>query len=275
MITVFARQLCRAATRLLAAGLLCHAGLVVAEPVGMADCLAGMGAQQRQAAVPLGPDIQIVSWNIQKAGNPGWAEDLQLFATGAELAFLQEASVSAAIPGRVPEAKFLAFAPGYRNASDVTGVLTLSRYPPSLECDFSSVEPLLQTPKATSVTEYPLVGRDERLLAINIHSVNFSFGLQRYREQLHALSILINRHKGPVLIAGDLNTWNSNRLAALDDFMAEHDLSPVTFMPDLRTTVFGNALDHILVRGLQTASAVAIPVDSSDHNPLLVRLRLP
>ena len=57
--------------------------------------------------------------------------------------------------------------------------------------------------------------------------------------------------------------------------MAEHDLSPVTFMPDLRTTVFGNALDHILVRGLQTASAVAIPVDSSDHNPLLVRLRLP
>lgn len=255
--------------------LLCRAALAGAEPQDTAHCVAGLGAEQRQNAVPLGPDIHIVSWNIQKAGNPGWAEDLQLFASGAELAFLQEASVSAAIPSTVPEAGFLAFAPGYRNDSDVTGVLTLSRHPPSLECDFSSNEPLLQTPKAASVTEYPLAGRDERLLAINIHSVNFSFGLQRYREQLAALSTLIQRHTGPVLIAGDLNTWNTYRMQALNDFMAAHELSAVRFMPDLRTTVFGNALDHVLVRGLQTASAVVIPVETSDHNPLLVSLRLP
>ncbi|MDP4789358.1 MAG: endonuclease/exonuclease/phosphatase family protein [Haliea sp.] len=265
----------RRLARFVAAAVLCHSAASMAQPEGMQDCLAGLGRQHQQATTPLGPDIQIVSWNIQKASNAGWAEDLQLFATGAELTFLQEASVAAAIPRAMPETGFLAFAPGYRNASDVTGVLTLSRHAASLECEFSAVEPLLQTPKATSVTEYPLLDRDERLLAINIHSVNFSFGLQRYREQLQALSNVIDRHSGPVLIAGDLNTWNSNRIDALRDFMAAHDLTAVTFMPDLRTTIFGNALDHVLVRGLNAASAVVIPVETSDHNPLLVSLRLP
>jgi len=152
--------------------------------------------------------------------------------------------------------------------------MTLSSHEPNLICDFSAQEPLLRTPKATTVTEYPLLGRDDRLLTINIHSVNFSLGLKRYREQLQALSTVIEQHDGPVLIAGDLNTWNNPRVRAMHEFMAVHGLTAVEFKHDLRTTVFGKPLDHILIRGLETASAFAIPVESSDHNPLLVSLRL-
>ena len=35
---------------------------------------------------------------------------------------------------------------------------------------------------------------------------------------------------------------------------------------------FGRALDHIYVRGLRASDARVIPVSSSDHNPLRVRL---
>jgi endonuclease/exonuclease/phosphatase (EEP) superfamily protein YafD len=57
--------------------------------------------------------------------------------------------------------------------------------------------------------------------------------------------------------------------------MDEYGLEPVSFEPDLRTRVFGRALDHIYIRGLRALSAEVIPVGTSDHNPLRVRLGLP
>lgn len=260
---------------LAAAGLLLLGAQVNAENLSAEDCAAGLGSTVFSGGPALGPDLQILSWNIQKAGNSGWLADLQQLSAGVELAFLQEAAIGAAIGDTLPETRYQAFAPGWSRGSKVTGVMTLSRHKASLECDFSSREPLLRTPKATAVTEYLLLGREDRLLAINIHSVNFSFGLTRYREQLQALSAVIDQHQGPVLIAGDLNTWSAPRVRAVNEFMVSHDLTAVEFKHDLRTTVFGKPLDHVLTRGLKTSSAYAIPVDSSDHNPLLVSLRLP
>jgi endonuclease/exonuclease/phosphatase (EEP) superfamily protein YafD len=37
---------------------------------------------------------------------------------------------------------------------------------------------------------------------------------------------------------------------------------------------FGHQLDHILVRGLDVVDAEAIPVESSDHNPVRATFRL-
>lgn len=263
------------ALRSLAAACLLLSAQAHAENLSAEDCAAGLGSTVFGEGPALGPDLQILSWNIQKAGNSGWVADLQQLSAGVELTFLQEAAIGAAIGDTLEESRHEAFAPGWTNGSTVTGVMTLSRHKASLECNFSAQEPLLRTPKATAVTEYPLEGREDRLLAINIHAVNFSFGLTRYREQLQALSAVIERHDGPVLIAGDFNTWNPLRVRAVHEFMASHDLSAVEFKYDLRTTVFGNPLDHVLIRGLETAAAYAIPVDSSDHNPLLVSLRLP
>ena len=194
---------------------------------------------------------------------------------GVELAFFQEAALQAAVPQAMPSPLHEAFAAGYATPSTDTGVLTLSAGTPSLHCQLTALEPWLGTPKATSITEYPLRHRRQRLLAVNMHAVNFTLGLAEFRSQIHALEAVLDRHSGPVIFAGDLNTWSAERQAMVDAFMHRYGLSPVVFRPDLRTTAFGNALDHIYVRGMQVHAARVAPVASSDHNALLVHLEIP
>ena len=107
-----------------------------------------------------------------------------------------------------------------------------------------------------------------------MHAVNFAVGLEEFRAQIHAIGAVLGNHRGPIVVAGDLNTWSECRQALVEDFMAGYGLQPVEFAPDLRTTAFGRALDHIYVRGLAPADARVVPVSSSDHNPLLVRLQI-
>ena len=89
----------------------------------------------------------------------------------------------------------------------------------------------------------------------------------------HAIKSLLASHQGPIIVAGDLNTWSERRQRLVDEFMREHGLEPVVFTPDLRTTVFGRALDHVYVRGLKAENAEVIPVTTSDHNALRMSLR--
>ena len=238
-------------------------------------CAGGLGQASFATGEALAGELEILSWNIQKAGNAGWAKDLARMTGDIHLAFIQEASLQAQIPEAIPTPLVQAFAAGYTTASQDTGVMTLSASSPSLQCNFTAWEPWLGTPKATSITEYPLRGRAERLLAINLHAVNFTFGLADFQQQFQDLAGVLSRHEGPVILAGDLNTWSDSRQTLVDNFMHEFELQPVTFSPDLRTTTFGRALDHIYIRGMHAQLARVIPVSSSDHNPLRVRLALP
>ena len=238
------------------------------------NCAAGLGLSPIGMGEPLQGDLDVLSWNIQKASNAGWAEDLAEIAGGVQLAFIQEASLQAQIPQAINTPLVQAFAAGYTTSDQETGVMTLSTSNPSLHCNLTSWEPWLGTPKATSITEYPLQDREDRLLTINLHAVNFSLGLENFQQQFSALTDLLSQHNGPVILAGDLNTWSGKRQSLVDRFMQQHGLGPVAFEPDLRTTTFGRALDHIYVRGMRATFARVIPVSSSDHNPLRVRLSL-
>ncbi len=237
-----------------------------------ADNLGQLPVAQGQV---LSAPLEIFSWNIQKTSRDGWLEDLVEFGAGAELTFIQEAAIHARL-GEVQPAGplYRSFAQGYSNDGLSTGVLTLSRRAPTMQCNFTRNEPWLGTPKAAAVTEHALAGRDERLLAINLHAVNFTFGLEDLREQLRPLSTLLASHSGPVILAGDFNTWSAGRQQLIDQMLSDHGLSPVAFEPDLRTTAFGRALDHIYLRGLEAEHAEVIPVTSSDHNALRARLQL-
>ncbi len=46
------------------------------------------------------------------------------------------------------------------------------------------------------------------------------------------------------------------------------------FKTDLARKAFGHTIDRIYYRGLTLEEALVVEVDSSDHNPLLVRFRL-
>jgi endonuclease/exonuclease/phosphatase (EEP) superfamily protein YafD len=244
-------------------------------PAGVAQCAAALGRLQALSGAELDPgELEVLSWNIQKAGGDGWDSDLASVTQGVHLAFIQEADRHAGI-GTVPDnALFESFAQGYTTEALETGVLTLSAGLPSLRCALTAREPWLGTPKATSITEHPLQGSRERLLTINLHAINFSLGLADFSGQFLALDELLSRHSGPVILAGDFNTWSASREALVQDFLNGHGLSAVEFTPDRRTRAFGRALDHIFVRGLETDRAWVVPVDSSDHNLLRARLRI-
>lgn len=227
------------------------------------------------AEASLGSEFEVLSWNLQKASRAEWRRDLENLGDGIELTFLQEATTEAAIADALPGRAGEAFAPGYQNEKLHSGVMTLSQVAPLVECDLQTIEPWLGTPKAVSVTQYSLAERPERLLAINIHAVNFALGLEDYRGQLAQLATLLDSHSGPAVVAGDFNTWREARQLALFEVMQRHGLHGLDFEPDHRSTFFGQAVDHIFIRGLEASAPRAIPVTSSDHNPLLVSLRLP
>ncbi len=241
---------------------------------GVPHCGAALGLAPVEQGQELDDYLDVLSWNIQKASNTGWATDLAQLANGVNLAFIQEAAVEAQIPGAIPTPLYQAFAAGYTTDRQRTGVMTLSSSSPSLHCNLTHWEPWLGTPKATSVTEFPLAGREERLLAINLHAVNFAIGLAGYEHQLRSLAELLASHQGPAILAGDFNTWSAARQDLVDNILGELGMQAVEFQPDLRTTAFGRALDHIYVRGLQASFSEVIPVSSSDHNPLRARFKL-
>lgn len=243
-------------------------GLALAAP----ECGAALG--RMPAGAPLAPEFEVLSWNIQKASHPGWKADFQRLAGGVQLAFIQEASLQAGIPDLLPTDLVEVFARGYSTDSLETGVMTLGAAPPSLHCAFAATEPWLGTPKAASIAEYALRDREDRLLVINLHAVNFTFGVEPLREQLEGLVNVLARHPGPAILAGDLNTWSEARQQLVDEYMTSHGLLAVHFEPDLRSRPLGRALDHIYIRGMRAEHAEVIPVDSSDHNPLRVRLTL-
>ena len=187
----------------------------------------------------------------------------------SDLIFLQEAVPLKKTQTVIEQSLFEAFVRGYVQNEVETGVLSLARTPHLVQCQLLATEPWLRTPKATSVTLYPLAESDNTLLTVNLHAVNFGFGVKAYRGQLDKAAELIRSHEGPVIFGGDLNTWSDRRQGVLDSLAAELGLIPVPFSPDHRTTQFGKPLDHLFVRGLAWQSTKTIEVSTSDHNPML------
>ncbi|MFT5767474.1 MAG: endonuclease/exonuclease/phosphatase (EEP) superfamily protein YafD, partial [Halioglobus sp.] len=241
------------------------------------DC----GSQTAQAQVTsnlpsaaLNTPIRLLSWNIQKSQTDGWDQDLKKIGNDRDILLIQEASVQAKTQGALSRAMHAAFAAGYTTQSQETGVLTLSAVAPSLQCSLTSWEPWLGTPKATSITKFPIANSALTLMVINLHAVNFTVGLEGFTHQIEAISPALTQHTGPALLAGDFNTWSEARKAHLEKFVADHQLRAVTFTPDKRSTFWDMPLDHIYLRGLRALEAQTVAVDTSDHNPLLVTLEI-
>ena len=216
--------------------------------------------------------LNVFSWNVHKVQQPAVLDDFGQLADTVHLMFVQEAVPSRQLPRLTDRAFVPAFVPGYVQNVTPTGVLTLSRRQHLVHCQLLALEPWLRTPKATSVTLYPLTDRQEKLLAISLHAINFTFGVSDYQNQLAALTTLIAKHEGPVIFGGDLNTWSSGRQQVLQHFTSEIGLVAVPFDPDHRVTVLGRPLDHLYVRDLSWGHTTTHKVTTSDHNPLSATL---
>ncbi len=220
--------------------------------------------------------IHLLSWNVQKGINQQWAEDFASLTANQDLVLLQEAHLTSTFTDALWKTGLrwnLARAFDYRNAE--TGVLTAGKSAPSSVCLIRHDEPLIRVPKSALITTHPLENQNVDLLLINLHGVNFSVGTASFAAQLRDTMELIRSHIGPVVVAGDFNDWNTRRQEMVRSITLDLSLSTLSLQRDDRSTHLGNPVDHVFFRGLDVVGAVAVPVTSSDHNPLLVTFSLP
>jgi len=218
--------------------------------------------------------IRVLSWNIMKQFRPQLHHDLAGFSKDVDLALLQEVHVEGSGLGHFDESWHRSFTAGFRLPGITTGVMTLSGAFHRTQDSYRHAEPLLRTPKAANLSTYGLEGLDESLLVVNLHAVNYSLGLSAWRGQLEDLLSHMDSHQGPVIFAGDFNTWHRQRKQLLEQRASHHGLKEVAFEDDRRTRVFGRCLDYMFVRGLDVIDAVTHHSEASDHNPLMAMFAL-
>lgn len=219
--------------------------------------------------------IHLLSWNIHKQVDPGWQGDLRRFGARNDLVLLQETVLDAPLRDIIDAEGFRwVMASSFLESGIDIGVLTASRVPAVANCTERVVEPLLRIPKSAVISWFTLAGRRETLAVVNVHAINFSVSLGAYREQLRGIGDALDHHAGPIIVAGDLNTWNDERVAAVRELATRLRLTEVRFAADRRSHFLGHELDHIYTRDLATLAASATAVTSSDHNPVAATLRV-
>lgn len=229
------------------------------------------------APLPLpGPELRVLSWNLHKNGDTGWDADFARFAAASDLLLMQEAALTDGLQRALHVAGYdWLLASAFMLHDHETGVMSAARVRPASACVQRRFEPLLQLPKSAVITRYEMHGVAHTLAVANVHSINFTLGLVAYRAQLEALARELADHRGPVIVAGDFNTWNPSRLGVLNDVMQRMGLESVLPSIDTRSRFLGRQVDYVFVRGLDVVHAEAPEVGSSDHNPVLVTLRVP
>ena len=228
--------------------------------------------------------ITVVNWNIAKNNHQDkWIAEAKAIARhhDPDLFFLQEVRI---VPHDQPPVPFQGlgwhFAPNVLDAHTrhAFGVLTAAKV---RHLDYQQVhtqhyEPVFNTPKVALITEYPLIGTPQTLLAVNVHGLNF-VSTKTFQSQLHQLEKQVAPHQGPLILSGDFNTWNGRRMAVLQSMVSRLGLTSVCFAREdhqqLKRFLWSDPLDHIFYRELAVRSdsaRVLHRLESSDHVPMVV-----
>jgi endonuclease/exonuclease/phosphatase (EEP) superfamily protein YafD len=245
--------------------------------------------QEQEEVLPA--TVKVVNWNAQKLTDSRFPEDLReiIEKERPDIVFLQEAR------GDLLQKINLGgyFATGWKfpwPGGTTIGVMTLSSVPPEKVQPVHSKyrEFAVTAPKVSLLTEHPLPN-GETLLAVNVHLLNFErWSVKKIGHQLDQLKAIMEEHSGPIVLAGDFNTWNKKRLGLASQFAEDLHLKEVTEFPAGRTTAdmqssclnwfFGVdkklPLDRVYYRGFTNSSAQVLSYESSDHRPILVKLTL-
>jgi endonuclease/exonuclease/phosphatase (EEP) superfamily protein YafD len=228
--------------------------------------------------------LRLLVWNIHKQGDSGWERDLSAFAAASDVVLLQESVLQPPLREILDDSGLRwVMASSFLLDADDIGVLSATRVAPIASCTQRVVEPLIRIPKSAVISWLPITdtrtnaraGSRETLAIANVHSITFEFAPDVYRSQLEAVADVLAGHRGPIIFAGDFNTWNDARDGVVAEIAARLGLTEVNLLVDQRAVFFGRHLDHIFIRGLQLIDVGAIPVTSSDHNPLAATLRIP
>jgi len=234
--------------------------------------------------------IRILNWNIHKEGNLSeWKKVITHIVKDKEPNFilLQEVRLDGKVGDFISkDLKYgWEFSPNvYQGKYDAySGVLTASHIKPKMvESALSNGTELFSKIKKTVLfTKYPIGSPSLELLVVNVHGININIDLDGFKEQIRYIAEVVMRHDGPVILAGDFNTWREARLDHLSKLVKEMKLVKIDFgsNADYVETMFGNPLDHIFISKeklevIKGSQDVIVNIKSSDHRPLFVELRM-
>ena len=216
-----------------------------------------------------GSRFHLITWNVHKGQDKGWQEDLARLSNQADFVLLQEATQHQ----NLSVFSTALFVSSFSFKDLLSGVKTFTKTQPEWYCGGGVAEPLIQIPKVVSMMSFPLEKGDS-LLLINVHLINFEWGISAYQAQLEQIFSFVENHQGPIIMSGDFNAWNERRLNLVNNMMQKYGLNAVTLSQDERVRFLGYPLDYIFTRGVKVVSAKSEVVTSSDHNPLLVEFEL-
>ena len=219
-------------------------------------------------------DLKVLIWNVYKGKDPRWEKEFREIVRGHDLVLLQEAITDHRMP-KIWLEDFSKYAWNMAasfniNPAHATGVVIGAR------AEFfdlkyvrsKSRELFLLTPKIALLSQFKIEAHRERLMVVNTHSLNFTttnLFIKSIEEKLEK----IHNHKGPMIFAGDFNTWNTRRWILLVQMLSQLKLHPVEFSNDSRFF----KLDHIFVRGINVHSTEILHgFKGSDHVPLEMRM---
>ncbi len=235
--------------------------------------------------------LRILSWNIHKEVNDiNWENDFIKIVRdnkNPNIILLQEVRLEKNIIEILKDDLEMGweFAPNLyqEKYGAYSGVLTASSIKPTMVKPALSngTEPFTKTRKPVLFTKYNLGLASFELLVVNIHGINFKVDLDEFKDQISYVAGAVMEHDGPVIMAGDFNTWSEDRLKHLYKIVKELELVKIKFgsKSDYVKTIFGNPLDHIFISKeklevVKGSQDVILDIKSSDHYPLFVELRI-
>lgn len=217
--------------------------------------------------------IRVAVWNMCKGvGGLLFEHDYRSLCYRSDLILTQEALLSRRSLETFCERGFQTIhAASYKRRDGLRdGVMTVSRVK---ACDVLGrvickyPEPLFKTPKAALVKLYPLHGTHLRLMVINIHATLIRLKAAATQEMEHLLAHL-PEHTGPIILAGDFNTFTPGYLSAVSRVLSRLGLEYVRIPDDPRPV--SQALDQVFCRGLSVSNIrVDTTIRNSDHFPIL------
>ncbi|WP_428848284.1 endonuclease/exonuclease/phosphatase family protein [Shewanella olleyana] len=218
--------------------------------------------------------LNIAVWNIYKQKKLNWQPVLTELTQNNDLVLLQEAKLNRTFQQYLEEKQFhVVMAKGFKLMNVPMGVMNVSTQPANEACAYQTTEPLIRFAKSTLVSRYPL-STGEQLLVINLHGVNFDVRLTSFEAQFKQILSKVTAHRGPVILAGDFNTWRDGRLDIVKQLAHGLRLEEAQYKVDFRKRVFGLPLDHLYYRGLSLINANSNETTASDHNPIQTQFAL-
>jgi endonuclease/exonuclease/phosphatase (EEP) superfamily protein YafD len=226
----------------------------------------------------LGPNIELLLWNVFKCKRVGWERDFVMLTSGKDLILLQEAILNTPFDAHFQHSLqhqwLLARSFKHVKTNIDTGVETGSTVAAQSYAFSASKhgEPIYKTKKMLLASVYPLP-LGESLLVVNAHLINF-VSFDKFSVHLEQVFQTFVAHEGPIVLAGDFNTWNGKRMRYFNQRAGSFGLKEVEIRRKPRLHHLYHHLDHIYYRGLDVFHVqVHTEIHSSDHFPISLTLR--